>query len=206
MPLCGRLPERQGAGRRRIPFPHHAKQNGGCEHREPEPSLVRRCHRRCPEGKRSPITKRPKVCTVSNIARPLWHTITDFSALVLPHGQAAQIRRSNSRALRQGGCHSGIRRVGRGFSSAPRGPSGAYRTAQATGGQRSGAARSSRRENPAPLEPHDVVTAVHVNHLAGDSRTRIRRQKHSCIANFPDIDISLQGSSLGMRLEHISQA
>ena len=55
------------------------------------------------------------------------------------------------------------------------------------------------------LKSHDVVTAIYVDHFAGDAGAGIGSQKHSGRADFIDIHITLQRRAFGMGLQHIAK-
>jgi hypothetical protein len=47
-------------------------------------------------------------------------------------------------------------------------------------------------------ETHDVITAVHVNHFAGDAAAGVGGKENSCRANFGYFHIAPQGRALGV--------
>ncbi len=53
---------------------------------------------------------------------------------------------------------------------------------------------------------HDVVPAIYVDHFAGDPGTGIGSQEYASGTDFVYIHIPLQGSALGMGLQHVTQA
>ena len=55
-------------------------------------------------------------------------------------------------------------------------------------------------------EPHDVVSAIHVDGLARDARARVGRQEHAGAAHLADFHIALQRRALGMSFQHVSKA
>jgi hypothetical protein len=47
-------------------------------------------------------------------------------------------------------------------------------------------------------EPHDVVSAIDVNNFAGDTAAGVRGKKYSSRADFFDVHVAAQWSSLGV--------
>src|ERR1035441_8303244 len=55
------------------------------------------------------------------------------------------------------------------------------------------------------LEPHDVVSAIHVDSITRDAGTRVGREKYSGAADFAALDVALQWRPFGMRFQHVAE-
>src|SRR5258708_12229952 len=56
------------------------------------------------------------------------------------------------------------------------------------------------------LESHDVVAAIHVNHLASDAAAGVGGEEDTSRADFFHVDISAEGGALGVRFQHVAEA
>src|SRR5277367_3527493 len=56
------------------------------------------------------------------------------------------------------------------------------------------------------LEPHDVISAIHVNDFAGDAAAGVGGEEDSGRADFCNIDIAAERGVFGVGLQHVAEA
>ncbi len=56
------------------------------------------------------------------------------------------------------------------------------------------------------LKPHDVVSAIDVDHFAGDAAAGVGGQEDSRGADFADLNVASQRGALGVRFQHVAEA